>query len=336
MYRVIGCNLPRPGQNILFYLNHPIKWVRLVGVVVAFDPLPNRFVFGLDDSSGFNIEITCERPKGVQTTLAQDTNVPNACSAGQLETSTKGCTASGREVELAGIDIGVVVKAKGTIGVFRGARQLLLERIAIVRTTNEEAVAWTENTAFHDDVLSKPWNLSEKEQRRAKTTAEGSDRGKQLRTGRRKEQEDKNHKSVREQVQEEMVMERERRKKAKVRKLERLEREKELRRHLRRREEVDQLKKQAMEASGTSQLGAKRKNEQESLVSEDQKNLIEQKRMENGGFLAEEKLRLEREADRAERERVFAMHVNSNKRIACYIRPATEKPSRKERRTDHF
>ncbi len=47
--------------------------------------------------------------------------VPDACS--------KGITATGRDVDLSGVDIGTVVKAKGGVGSFREVRQMLLERI---------------------------------------------------------------------------------------------------------------------------------------------------------------------------------------------------------------
>ena len=322
------------GQNIFFYLNHPIKWVRLVGVVVAFDLLPTRFIFGLDDSSGFNIEIMCERPKGGQTIQAQDMN-PDALLADQPGMPMKGCTASGREVELAGIDVGAVVKAKGTIGVFRGARQLLLERIAIVRTTNAEATAWTENTAFHDDVLSKPWNLSEREQRRAKNKAEGRDRGRKSRTG---EMESKlkntDNEKVRERVRKDLVMDRKRIKKAEVRKSERLEREKELQRHLERREEINRLE-EATEIGAISRLVAKGSGEQDSSDIEKQNGLTAPQRMNDSDF-SKEKLRIIREADRAERERTFAMHVKSKKSNNFHVYSDMGKPSRKERRADHF
>lgn len=42
------------------------------------------------------------------------------------------------------LDIGSVVKAKGTISEFRGIKQIDLKRIWVVTTTNEEAQAWAE------------------------------------------------------------------------------------------------------------------------------------------------------------------------------------------------
>lgn len=42
-----------------------------------------------------------------------------------------GQTATGHTVDLTGVDIGAVVKIKGGLGVFRGEKQVLLERICM-------------------------------------------------------------------------------------------------------------------------------------------------------------------------------------------------------------
>lgn len=44
---------------------------------------------------------------------------------------------------------------------------------AFVRTTNEEAEAWAQTAAFRRDILSKPWVVSEQDERRARRKAEG-------------------------------------------------------------------------------------------------------------------------------------------------------------------
>ena len=67
-------------------------------------------------------------------------------------------------------------------------RGLTLYRVpaAIIRTTNEEAAAWAENTAFRKEILSQPWVVSEEEEKRARRKAEGLDREKQAREERKK------------------------------------------------------------------------------------------------------------------------------------------------------
>lgn len=136
----------------------------------------------LDDSSGATIEITCGRQKSAQPALpAKDASIPSFPSA-----PTEGRTATGVCIDLRGIDIGSVVKLKGGIGSFRGEKQVLLERISIIRTTNEEAAAWAENTDFHSSVLDIPWVVNEKDEKRAKRKAEGLDREQRAKAERRK------------------------------------------------------------------------------------------------------------------------------------------------------
>ena len=177
------------GQNLYFYLNHPIKWIRLVGVVVAIDVYPTRWIIVLDDSSGATLEITCGRrtSNSKQTAsilLVDDYKVPESASL-----STKGVTATGKDIDLSDMDIGTVVKVKGGIGNFRGQKQMLLERLSIIRTTNEEVLAWGENSAFREEVLDVPWLLCEKDQIQARKQAEGFDRKQKRRDERKRKRE---------------------------------------------------------------------------------------------------------------------------------------------------
>ncbi|MCJ1432912.1 hypothetical protein MMC27_002270 [Xylographa pallens] len=162
------------AQKIYFYLNHPIKWVRLVGVIVAFDASDYRFTFCLDDSSGKIVEVTCPRDRtatGASTNSAHGAAIPKSPVQ---PPSSKARTLSGISIDLAGFDVGSVVKVKGGIGTFRGERQLELERITPVRTTTAEAAAWREALLFHSAVLSAPWSLTADEQRHLKAEADGT------------------------------------------------------------------------------------------------------------------------------------------------------------------
>lgn len=136
----------------------------------------------LDDSSGTTIEITCGRQKPVQSTLPPE----NAVVTSTLDALTEGHTATGRNIDLRGVDIGSVVKLKGGIGQFRGEKQVLLERISIIYSTSEESAAWAENTEFRSSILSSPWVVSAKDEQRAKRKAEGLDREQKAQEARRK------------------------------------------------------------------------------------------------------------------------------------------------------
>ncbi|MCJ1388389.1 hypothetical protein MMC18_001236 [Xylographa bjoerkii] len=200
------------AQKIHFYLNHPIKWVRLVGVIVAFDASDYRVTFCLDDSSGHTVEVTCPRDR---TGAGAITNSAATAKTPAQTPNIKGRTLSGVAIDLAGLDVGSVVKVKGGVGVFRGERQVELERIgtvprhapptscslhthtptpldsalgyymsptnlrpvaylAPIHTTTAEAAAWREAQLFRTAVLSVPWSLTPDEQRRLKEEADGT------------------------------------------------------------------------------------------------------------------------------------------------------------------
>jgi len=57
---------------------------------------------------------------------------------------------------------------------------------AFVRTTNEEAEAWAQTTAFRRDILSKPWVVSDQDERRARRRAEGHEERQHTRDQQRK------------------------------------------------------------------------------------------------------------------------------------------------------
>ncbi|KAL8945227.1 MAG: hypothetical protein Q9211_000237 [Gyalolechia sp. 1 TL-2023] len=191
--RVVGLKLQVnivKGQNTYFHLNHPIRWIRLVGVIVAFDVYPNRVTMTLDDSSGLTIEVFCRKEANAapvtHTTVDRhgEIKLNNICdkeNVGDVYTTNEGY-----KVSLRGIDVGSVVKVKGGISEFRGEKQLTLERISRVHTTNEEASAWAENATFYRDTLSRPWVVSQGKQQRARIEAEGLVREREARTARKR------------------------------------------------------------------------------------------------------------------------------------------------------
>jgi hypothetical protein len=153
------------GQHIYFYLNHPIQFVRLVGVVVAIDDINTKYtVLTLDDGSGATVEVKIIRlTSGNYNPVdspsnTQVSNVNVLSGLGVFEVTIDGQP----------VDIGTVLNAKCTISEFRHQKQLELKRVRIVRTTNEEAKAWAEAAAFKREVLSIPWHISSTEHRQIK------------------------------------------------------------------------------------------------------------------------------------------------------------------------
>jgi hypothetical protein len=146
-----------PGQNIYFYLNHPIRFVRVVGVVVAIDDITSRYsALTLDDGSGATVELKIVRDSPeeqgskvpISTTNISNVNVISQFGVFEITIGHRS------------LDIGTVLKAKGTISEFRGVKQLELKRVQIVSSTDEEAQAWAETAAFKSAVLSIPWRVT--------------------------------------------------------------------------------------------------------------------------------------------------------------------------------
>ncbi|KAF1923173.1 uncharacterized protein M421DRAFT_104638 [Didymella exigua CBS 183.55] len=148
------------SQNIYFCLNYPVRYVRVVGVVVAIDEItPKYSALTLDDGSGATIELKIVRHVTYQQssgTLSSTTTISNVNVISQFG-------AFEIKVDNVNVEIGMILKAKGSISEFRGAKQLELRRVQIVSSTNGEAQAWTENAAFKAEVLSTPWRVTSAE-----------------------------------------------------------------------------------------------------------------------------------------------------------------------------
>lgn len=173
------------GQNLYFYLNHPIQFVYLVGVVVSYEDFhEKRWLLIIDDSSGATIEVTCPKPEKSGegwrgTTVEEQTTL----DAGVLAED------QARANTMASIDVGSIIKVKGKVGHFRDIRQIHLERIAVVPDTNAEMHFWEQRTRLKVEVLSKPWTLSSKEQSRLLKVAEGRSKSEKGQALKRKERE---------------------------------------------------------------------------------------------------------------------------------------------------
>ncbi|CUS15295.1 unnamed protein product [Tuber aestivum] len=164
------------GQDVWFYSNHPIRWVRVVGIVVAYDDTEKMVNITVDDGSGYLMDLIAWKgkpPVGKRPKFSFD--------------------------DLKNVGLHSIIKAKGSLGEFRGNKQLLLRRIAVLHDTNGEVDAWTETIKFKKNVLSKPWHLTEEfireEQGRVAKAAEEAEkkeekkRRKDERTLRKKEKE---------------------------------------------------------------------------------------------------------------------------------------------------
>ena len=181
----------------MYYLNHPVQFVCLVGVVVAFDEYFDKFwLFTIDDSSGSTIDVTCRKPAkeneaGKQQGTGAQNSKTNKAKDGSLDDDEEEDDENARNTMMSHLDIGTVVKAKGTITTFRNVRQIQLERITVIPDTNAEMRFWDQRTTLLVDVLSKPWTLSEDKQKKLHKEAQGEEEHDKGRTKRRREREAK-------------------------------------------------------------------------------------------------------------------------------------------------
>lgn len=180
------------GQNLYFVLNHPIKFVRAVGLIVDIELLGGAkyLILTLDDGSGSTIECKAEvRQANRQDEVAGTSRVKQEWPSTTLVDNLDVRVNFGNprvEIDKQRVDIGSVVKAKGTIDTFRSQRQIKLERIRLVKDTNEEARAWAATAAWKANTLSKPWVLAdakkaEIDQRLAQEQAQEAEKAKKKR-----------------------------------------------------------------------------------------------------------------------------------------------------------
>ena len=172
-----------------FFQNLPIRWVRVVGVVVAIDDYYNKRVFTIDDSSGACLECLASRPRAdTWTGAAKDSGREGnkdgrdgGGAGGRVraeEKSAEEVTKEVREQFVKGavkndviypeIQVGAVVDARGRVKTFREEKQLdlALGKFIKVGGTADEVKLWEKRSAFYRDVLETPWTLSATERRR--------------------------------------------------------------------------------------------------------------------------------------------------------------------------
>ncbi|EHK23910.1 uncharacterized protein TRIVIDRAFT_137772, partial [Trichoderma virens Gv29-8] len=150
------------GENFFFYRNLPIKWVRVVGIVVAIEQFFNRRIYTIDDSSGRNILAVVTSPAPTK---------PTAESTASEQRTEK--DADAQQVDpYADVDVGTVVDVKGGVSSFRNEHQINIERMTIVKSTAQEVVLWEKRAKFRREVLEVPWRLRDKDVRRCRRDAE--------------------------------------------------------------------------------------------------------------------------------------------------------------------
>jgi hypothetical protein len=157
---------PRKGQDVYFHLNHPIKWVRISGVVVGVDEREKMHFYTIDDGSGATLECIVNvappaRPGTATTVTATESD------------SKSDKTSKALPVVDGPIDVGHVLDIKGSVGMYRENKQIRAEKVVHLHSTEQEVIFWEKVTKLKTDVLSKPWVLDRREVRKCRKEEEG-------------------------------------------------------------------------------------------------------------------------------------------------------------------
>jgi endo-1,3(4)-beta-glucanase len=171
LYLWVLISISVTGRPLYHHSNHPIKWVRLTGVIVAVDDFYGRKVYTLDDSSGKCIECTCPAPAPPKPTTLSSAAVPAVTITEPALKEPEGPTVTNPKVPWDEVDVGVVVKIKGGIREFRDERQVEIIKVEVLRSTDQEVRCWNEVLAFRRDILSVPWVVSREQEEKYKRRA---------------------------------------------------------------------------------------------------------------------------------------------------------------------
>ncbi|KAK0707515.1 hypothetical protein B0H67DRAFT_494868 [Lasiosphaeris hirsuta] len=164
------------GQQIFFHINHPIKWVRVAGVVIAVDEFNGRKIYTLDDSSG--VTITCTVPPA--TPPPGGTNsavgaVGNGDSSKPKSTTTSNTQKQPTIID-GDIEIGHIILVKGVIKTtFWREREIEAVKISHLLSTEQEVQFWEKVEKLRKETLNQPWVLDKRVVRRCQKEAEGHD-----------------------------------------------------------------------------------------------------------------------------------------------------------------
>ncbi|KAL7971400.1 hypothetical protein HDV63DRAFT_402970 [Trichoderma sp. SZMC 28014] len=175
-------------EHFFFYKNLPIKWIRIVGIVVAVEQFVNRRLYTIDDSSGSNIVAVTTSPVSAEP--------KNELAAFNSRANTEPRAADIRQADpYVDIDVGTVVDVKGGLSTYRDERQINVEKMVIVKSTAQEVVLWEKRTKFHREILYVPWVLRDKDIRHCRREAERSEAKKEQK---RVKEEDKKQRTTKE------------------------------------------------------------------------------------------------------------------------------------------
>lgn len=178
-YTSAGGSGPNAINNTVhFYLNHPIQYIQLVGIVVAIEDYETFSLFTLDDSSGATVDVVLRKPKPPPPVAKVPLTLPAPQQRQQQQqqqdhrTTPSDADLTEEAIQTAALltliptlVIGTPLLAKGTPTTFRNTRQLHPLRLTVLPNTTSELRLVASRTAFYTITLSTPWVVEPAKQR---------------------------------------------------------------------------------------------------------------------------------------------------------------------------
>ncbi|KAF7957682.1 hypothetical protein EAE96_003254 [Botrytis aclada] len=141
------------------YLNHPIRYIKLIGLVVSIDTFARRRVYTIDDSSGVCIECVALLPLS-PSGAPPNSHPPPPPSSPSISTP---------QIPWNDISECKVVRILGIMGSYMQSPQLQIVKMGVVGSTEVERKWWDECRGLKDPetgVLGREWVVGREEMER--------------------------------------------------------------------------------------------------------------------------------------------------------------------------
>lgn len=161
------------AQNIFFYNNHPIRFVTVLGLVIARTETPRRTILTLDDSSGATVDVVVLKADDEQQPSTATTTTTATVDQPEQKPRELHLSATTREPQvITSLVPGTLTKMKATLSTFRSVTQLQLERFFPVPDLRAELRFLEDRNRWWVRVLSVPWVLAPEEVERLRVEAD--------------------------------------------------------------------------------------------------------------------------------------------------------------------
>ncbi|KAF7874949.1 hypothetical protein EAF04_002123 [Stromatinia cepivora] len=147
------------NKPIHHYLNHPIRYIKLLGLVVSIDDFARRRVYTIDDSSGVCMECVAFLPP--PPSGPSSTSTSSSTSILPTEPSI-----THPQIAWDTISECKIVRILGVMGKYMTMPQLQIVKMGVVESTDVERKWWDECAGLKDPssgILGREWVVSEEE-----------------------------------------------------------------------------------------------------------------------------------------------------------------------------